>query len=154
MRFFFNKPPFILSGTATIIILSFVVRTMPIGIRAGVAGLQQIDPGLEEASANLGASSSQTLKKKWLYRYCVPLFFAGALKCIYSLNDFHQRRNLFNIGKMAAFDGGDSGGGRNRPTRPCGGLCRSLDCLDERFYGGLLRFGLNRLGKTPTDLSC
>lgn len=53
----YNSPPVVLTGTAIIIIFSFIFRNMPVGIRAGVASLQQIDPAIEEAAQDLGASS-------------------------------------------------------------------------------------------------
>ena len=53
----YNGPPLILTGTATIIVFSFIFRNMPVGIRAGVASLQQIDPAIEEAAQDLGANS-------------------------------------------------------------------------------------------------
>ncbi|HOI36973.1 MAG TPA: iron ABC transporter permease [Bacillota bacterium] len=56
----FNRPPLLLTGTGLIIMLCFVFREMPVGIEAGVASLQQIDPAIEEASRNLGASSGYT----------------------------------------------------------------------------------------------
>lgn len=53
----YNKEPLILTGTAAIIVISFLFRSMPVGIRAGVASLQQIDPAIEEAAQDLGANS-------------------------------------------------------------------------------------------------
>jgi iron(III) transport system permease protein len=58
----FNNPPLELVGTSAIVILSFVVRNMGVGVRAGIAGLAQLDPSLEEASAMLRASSFRTLR--------------------------------------------------------------------------------------------
>ena len=55
----FNTPPFVLTGTASILVAAFVVRALPIGIRAGVSSLQQIDPSIEEAAADLGASATK-----------------------------------------------------------------------------------------------
>lgn len=55
----FNKAPLALTGTGIIIVAAFVVRSMPVGIRSGVAALQQIDPSIEEAATNLGASGSK-----------------------------------------------------------------------------------------------
>jgi iron(III) transport system permease protein len=57
----FNTPPFLLTGSAVIIVISFVARNMPVGIRAGVSGLAQIDPTLEEASLTQRASSLRTI---------------------------------------------------------------------------------------------
>jgi iron(III) transport system permease protein len=59
----FNRPPLLLTGTAAILVLVFVVRALPTGIRAGVAALQQIDPSIEEASANLGANGVATFRR-------------------------------------------------------------------------------------------
>jgi len=56
----FNSSPLAITGTALIIIAAFIIRSMPIGIRSGITSLQQIDPSIEEASTNLGASGSKT----------------------------------------------------------------------------------------------
>ena len=50
----FNTKPLVLTGTATILIIAFIMRNMPIGIRSGIAALQQIDPSIEEAATVLG----------------------------------------------------------------------------------------------------
>lgn len=55
----YNTKPLVLTGTAAIIIISFVVRSVPVGVRSGVASLQQIDPAIEEAASDLGASSTK-----------------------------------------------------------------------------------------------
>lgn len=55
----FNTPPLVLTGTAAILVAAFVVRAIPIGIRAGVSSLQQIDPSIEEAAADLGSNSTK-----------------------------------------------------------------------------------------------
>jgi len=59
----FNEPPLLLTGTATIIVISFVFRNMPVGIRSGVAALAQIDRALEEASLTLRASFATTVRR-------------------------------------------------------------------------------------------
>lgn len=56
----FNRAPLAITGTALIIIAAFIVRAMPVGIRSGITSLQQIDPSIEEAATNLGASGSKT----------------------------------------------------------------------------------------------
>lgn len=58
----FNVPPFELTGTGVILILSFVFRNMPVGIRAGIASMSQLDKSLDEASSTLGASSCRTFR--------------------------------------------------------------------------------------------
>ena len=57
----FNVPPIELTGTGIILVLSFIFRNMPVGVRAGVASMSQIDRSLDESSLTLGASSWQTL---------------------------------------------------------------------------------------------
>ena len=59
----FNQSPFLLTGTATILVISFVFRNMPVGIRSGIAALAQIDRALEEASVTLRASFATTLRR-------------------------------------------------------------------------------------------
>ena len=56
----FNKPPLILTGTAFIMIIAFVVRKLPYTVRSGSAFLRQMDPSVEEASINLGVSPMKT----------------------------------------------------------------------------------------------
>ena len=74
----FNTPPIVLTGTATLLVVAFIVRSLPIGIRAGVSSLQQIDPAIEEAAADLGASSRQIF-----FLVTLPLiktaFFSGLI---------------------------------------------------------------------------
>ena len=57
----FNRRPFLLTGTAAIIIAAFAVRTVPYGIRSGVAALRQLDLSMDEASTSMGATAAQTL---------------------------------------------------------------------------------------------
>ncbi|PHM49614.1 ABC transporter permease [Xenorhabdus miraniensis] len=57
----FNNAPFYITGTAFIIIISMTMRNVPVGIRAGIAGLGQIDKSLDEASLSLRAGSMRTI---------------------------------------------------------------------------------------------
>jgi iron(III) transport system permease protein len=59
----FNVPPLELTGTGVILVICFVFRNMPVGVRAGVAAMSQIDENLDEASLTLGANSFLTLRK-------------------------------------------------------------------------------------------
>ena len=68
--------PFIMTGTAWIIIILLIFRNMPVGIRSGIAALQQIDPSIEEASTDLGADSSTTFRRITL-PMIAPAFFSG-----------------------------------------------------------------------------
>jgi iron(III) transport system permease protein len=59
----FNAGALQLTGTAAIIVLAFIFRGMPVGIRSGVAALTQLDPCLEEASSTLKAGTATTLRR-------------------------------------------------------------------------------------------
>jgi iron(III) transport system permease protein len=59
----FNVPPVELTGTATILVVCFVFRNMPVGLRAGMAAMSQIDASLDEASRTLGGRSFVTLRR-------------------------------------------------------------------------------------------
>jgi iron(III) transport system permease protein len=58
----FNVPPIELTGTGIILVICFVFRNMPVGIRSGLAVLSQIDKSLDEASLTLGARSFTTIR--------------------------------------------------------------------------------------------
>lgn len=72
----FNDKPFLLSGTAFLIVMAFTFRNMPVGIEAGTSTLLQIDKSIEEASTILGAASAVTFR-----RISLPMlkqaFFSG-----------------------------------------------------------------------------
>ena len=59
----FNVPPIEITGTAAILVICFVFRNMPVGVRAGIATLSQIDKSLDEASHTLGARSATTIRR-------------------------------------------------------------------------------------------
>jgi iron(III) transport system permease protein len=60
LLFAFNKKPLILSGTAIIIIIAFVIRRLPYTVRSSAAILYQLSPSMEEASVSLGYSQIKT----------------------------------------------------------------------------------------------
>ncbi len=68
----FNKPPLLLSGTMTIIVLTMISRTIAVSVEAGTAKLLQLDRSIEEASHTLGANSANTF-----YRITLPLMFTA-----------------------------------------------------------------------------
>ncbi len=57
----FNVAPIEITGTGLILVLCFVFRNMPVGVRAGMAALAQIDKSLDEASTTLGAKTGATV---------------------------------------------------------------------------------------------
>lgn len=70
----FNGPPFLLGGTAIIIIISLSIRRMPYTIRSSTAIIGQISPSIEEASISLGASQVKTFLK-----VTIPMMLPGVL---------------------------------------------------------------------------
>lgn len=52
----FGRPPLLLSGTWAIVVSCTIIRELPLGLQSSASVLQQQDPALEDASANLGAS--------------------------------------------------------------------------------------------------
>jgi len=74
----FNRRPLILTGTAAIMIISFVVRKLPYTVRSGSAFLYQTDPSIEEASINLGVSPMKTFFTV-MARLMLPGILSGAI---------------------------------------------------------------------------
>ncbi len=58
----FNVPPIEITGTGIILVISFIFRNMPVGVRAGIASMSQLDKSLDESSLTLGANSWQTFR--------------------------------------------------------------------------------------------
>lgn len=70
----FNSKPILLSGTAIILIVAFVIRRLPYTIRSSAAILYQINSGIEEAAISLGAS-----KLKTFFKITLPMMLAGVI---------------------------------------------------------------------------
>ncbi|MDD4075392.1 MAG: iron ABC transporter permease [Eubacteriales bacterium] len=48
-----------LYGTGAILVIVFIVRSLPVGTRSGIAALRQIDKSIEESAYDLGANSGR-----------------------------------------------------------------------------------------------
>jgi len=48
-----------LYGTGAILVIVFIVRSLPVGTRSGIAALRQIDRSIEESAYDLGADSAK-----------------------------------------------------------------------------------------------
>jgi len=70
----FGAPPLLLTGTVTILIVSYLVRRLPYAVRGVVAVLHHIEPATEEASVSLGASPWRTFR-----RVTLPLMAPGII---------------------------------------------------------------------------
>ena len=58
----YNIPPMEITGTALILVVCFVFRNMPVGVRSGMAAMSQLDKSLDEAAITLRASTFRTLR--------------------------------------------------------------------------------------------
>jgi iron(III) transport system permease protein len=84
---FLNTPLSPLISSVPLLIMSYAVRKIPFTIRSAYAGLQQTHETLEEASRNLGASSTTTF-----FRIIIPLILinvlaGGMLSFVYSMSE-------------------------------------------------------------------
>lgn len=59
----FNSQPLKFTGTAFILVVTLVFRTLSIGVEAGTNSLAQVDASIEEASTNLGADAGVTFRR-------------------------------------------------------------------------------------------
>jgi iron(III) transport system permease protein len=70
----FNSKPLLLSGTALILVIAFVIRRLPYTIRSSAAIVHQISPSIEEASISLGASNLKTF-----FKITLPMMLPGVI---------------------------------------------------------------------------
>jgi iron(III) transport system permease protein len=75
---FWLKVPIALYGTLAILLLAYVGRYVPLGVRAANASLRQVDPSLEESARILGAGWGTTMREVTL-PLIRPGLFAGWL---------------------------------------------------------------------------
>ena len=75
---FWLAMPVALYGTLTILLLAYVGRYLPLGVRAANASLRQVDPSLEESAQILGATWTTTMREVTL-PLIRPGLFAGWL---------------------------------------------------------------------------
>ncbi len=78
----------VLVGTAALLPLAYLIRALPSTGRAALAGLAQLDPGLEEAARSLGASKLRTLVRVTLPMLRPALAAGAALAFIAACGDF------------------------------------------------------------------
>ena len=70
----FNRRPLLLSGTAAIIIIAWIIRRLPYTLRSSAAILHQISPSIEEAAISLGASGI-----KAFFLVTLPMMLPGVV---------------------------------------------------------------------------
>lgn len=55
----FNTKPLVLTNTLWILVIVLMMTRLPVGVRSGISSLRQIDPSIEEAATDLGASTTK-----------------------------------------------------------------------------------------------
>ncbi|MEL3899226.1 ABC transporter permease [Treponema phagedenis] len=70
----FNRRPFLLTGSFTIMIIALIIRRLPYTIRSSVATIQQIPQSIEEAALSLGSSKLNTF-----FKITVPMMKSGII---------------------------------------------------------------------------
>ena len=91
----FNRQPIVLTGTAAIMIISYVVRKLPYTVRSGSAFLYQMDASVEEASISLGVSPMKTFFTV-IARLMLPGILSGAiLSWIICINELSSSIMLY-----------------------------------------------------------
>ena len=78
----------VLAGTTLLLPLAYLVRNLPVTGRALLAGYRQLDPGVEEAAASLGAGRWATFRRVTLPLLKPALAAGGSLAFVAALGDF------------------------------------------------------------------
>src|SRR6056297_889201 len=143
--------PVALTGTAYIIVLLLVFRNMPVGIRSGIAALQQIDPAIEEASTDLGAGSNNTFFRITL-PMIAPAFFSGLVysfvKAMTAISAIifvvSGKWNLITVAILGFVD--------NSQYAPAAAMSILLIFI-VLIALGIIQMVVNRIGRGPRDTS-
>jgi iron(III) transport system permease protein len=92
----FNKPPLLLAGTSTILIISYTIRKIPFLFRSSIGILYQLDPSIDEASINLGVSPLKTFFKVTAVLMLPGVVSGAILSWIASINEFSSTIILYS----------------------------------------------------------
>ncbi|MCV0425070.1 MAG: iron ABC transporter permease [Roseibium sp.] len=112
----FNFPPIEITGTSIILIVMFMFRNMPVGVRGGIAAMSQLDKSLDEASITLGANSFTTIKRVILpllgpailaaLAYSFVRAITSVSAVIFLVSAKHNMATSFIVGRVEAGDYG------------------------------------------------
>ncbi len=92
----FNKPPLLLAGTSTILIISYTIRKIPFLFRSSIGILYQLDPAVEEASISLGVPPVKTFFKVTAVLMLPGVISGAILSWIATINEFSSTIILFS----------------------------------------------------------
>ncbi len=111
----FNTPPILLVGTASIIIINYIVRELPVGVEGGIAVLKQMDPAIEEAAQDLGAGPGRIFRTILLplirpafisslsYTFVRSMTAVSAVIFLISANWYHMTVLIYNFSENLRF---------------------------------------------------
>jgi iron(III) transport system permease protein len=97
---FWLKMPLELYGTLAILLLAYVGRYVPLGVRASNASLRQVDPSLEESASILGASWAVTMREVTLPLIRPGLFAGWLLVFVPAIQELSASILLFSSGSI------------------------------------------------------
>jgi iron(III) transport system permease protein len=83
----FNQPPLLLTGTAAILVLAYVIRKLPYAMKAAEAGLHQVHPSLEEAALAAGAPPARAFRDVTLPLIRPSLVSGGTLTFLMTVTE-------------------------------------------------------------------
>jgi len=96
----FNRKPFLLVGTATIIIMTYFIRRLPYSVRSAASILKQIDPALEEAGINLGSPPGRTFRTVTMPLMKAGIISGAIMSWVTSMNELSASILLYVGGTM------------------------------------------------------
>ncbi|MEO8756537.1 MAG: iron ABC transporter permease [Devosia sp.] len=91
----FNTGAIVLTGTASIIILSIFMRRLPYTVRTTATALRQIAPSLEEAAVSLGYSPFQSFLKITIPLIVPGIIAGGMLSFVTAINELSSSLVLY-----------------------------------------------------------
>ncbi|MSP49723.1 MAG: iron ABC transporter permease [Alphaproteobacteria bacterium] len=97
---FWLATPFPLYGTLAILLLAYVARYVPLGVRAADVSLRQIDPSLEQSARTLGASWLVTMREIALPLMRPGLFAGWLLVFVPAIQELSASILLFSSGSI------------------------------------------------------
>lgn len=92
----FSTRPIVISGTALIMIVAFVIRRLPYTIRSSAAALYQVSPSIEEAAESLGATPAKSFSSIVLPMIKSGVFSGAILSWIYILSELSTAILLYS----------------------------------------------------------
>ena len=100
LQFWLSVPYIVLYGTYAILLLAYVGRYVPLGVRAANSSLRQVDPSLEEAAHILGASWGHTMREITLPLIRPGLLAGGLLVFVPVVQELSASILLFSSGTI------------------------------------------------------